>query len=401
MDRNRLALVFVFATLSACGGGGGGGGPVIIDPGPTPEIPSIDTERVFTELSFTQPVAMLQAPGDSSRWFVVEKAGFIRVFSNDPTTNTMQTFLDISGIVNASGEGGLLGVAFDPDFPLVPEIYVSYTRDGSPLTSYVSRFSSLDSGLSVSNLTEDVLLSVPQPDTNHNGGDIAFGPDGLLYAAFGDGGGSGDPWENGQDTTNIHGTIVRLDIDLGTPYVIPGGNPFQGNVECFQGVGSADCPEIFAWGLRNPWRFSFDSSTGQLWAGDVGQGEWEEVNIVAVGGNYGWNDREGPACFDPATGCADGFSDPITWYDHSNGDRSVTGGYVARNTTVPDLNGWYVFGDFVSGRIFGIPADSAPGVVPDLLDESELSIVGFAQGEDGELYVVHYGGTLHIVINAP
>jgi glucose/arabinose dehydrogenase len=402
--RNKIAaLGLVTLTLAACGGGGGDSGSV--DPGagiqPPVTVPGISTQAVFTNLSFTQSVALLQAPDDSTRWFVVEKRGSVRVFNNDQNTSSSSVFFDISDTVDATGEGGLLGFAFDPDYPIVPEVYVSYTRSGSPLVSYVSRFTSVDGGLTVNAMTEEPILTVLQDAANHNGGDIAFGPDDYLYVAFGDGGGSGDPNENAQNTSNLKGTIIRLDIDGAAPFEVPEGNPFAANDVCTQGVGAAPCPEIFAWGLRNPWRFNFDDVSGKLWAGDVGQGDWEEIDLITVGGNYGWNDREGPSCFDPPDGCATGFEEPITSYDHTEGDRSVTGGFVYRGSAIADLVGWYVFGDFISGRLFGIPENSQNGVEPEVFLETSLQISSFGQDTEGELYVLGFGGSIHQIIGEP
>jgi glucose/arabinose dehydrogenase len=175
----------------------------------------------------------------------------------------------------------------------------------------------------------------------------------------------------------------------------------RGNAVCTQGYGAAPCPEIFAWGLRNPWRLSFDKDTGKLWAGDVGQNAWEEIDVIEPGGNYGWNVREGAHCFNPPTDCATSFTDPITEYDHSVGS-SVTGGYVYRGRDVANLAGWYVFGDFISGRIFAIEESSAPGVEPTELVDSSLAIVSFAEDNDGELYVLDYSeGTIHRIENGP
>lgn len=402
-----LLITLVLTMTSACGGGGAGSVPIAPpggEPPPMDSVPEIATQRIFEQLAFTNPVALKQAPGDASRWFVVEKRGVIRVFANDANASTSSVFLDLSSIVNASGEGGLLGMAFHPDFPTTPEVFVSYTRTGAgvPLESYVSRFFSADDGQTLDGGSEQIMLTVLQEATNHNGGDLHFGPDGSLYIGFGDSGGGGDPREYAQNTSNLHGAIVRLNVDGNTPYEIPPGNPFSVNPRCVQGFGGAPCPEIYAWGLRNPWRFSFDGATGKLWAGDVGQNAWEEIDVIEAGGNYGWNDREGAHCFDPPTGCATNFTDPITEYDHTMGDRSVTGGYVYRGTVIPDLVGWYIFGDFISGRIFAIPEDSQSVVIPDVLLDTGLSIVSFAQDNDGELYVLDFGvGTIHEVQAAP
>ena len=398
----KWMLPLVCGVCVGCGGGSGEPGPADIDPPVTDTLPAVTTQRVFAQLSFNQPLALLQAPGDASRWFVVERAGYVRVFDNNSGASASTTFLDINGRVESgASEAGLLGIAFHPDFPATPEVFVSYTRSGSPLVSYISRFFSTDNGLTLNAGVEDVILTVLQSASNHNGGNLAFGPAGELYIGFGDGGGSGDPRENAQDTNNLLGSIVRIDVDSDVPYAIPAGNAFPStNADCNQGFGSAPCPEIFAWGLRNPWRFSFDSFTGNLWAGDVGQNEWEEVDVVEVGQNYGWNDREGAHCFDPPSGCADTFTDPITEYDHSLG-VSITGGYVYRGTAIPDLVGWYVFADFGSGLLFAIPEDSLAGVIPLELSATGLSIASFGEDADGELYVVHYGGTIHQIIAAP
>ncbi len=398
-------LAAALLILAACGGGGGGGGaaPPIGPPTPPPtSAPTIAVSPVFTSLpAFTAPTVLKQAPGDDTRWFVGEKRGRILVFANNPGSSSTSVFLDITAVTNQSGEGGLLGIAFDPDFPTTPEVYVSYTRSGAPLESHVSRFTSTDGGQTLLAASEEIIFTVLQPENNHNGGDIAFGPDGFLYASFGDGGGGGDPLEYGQDDTNLHGTIVRIDVDGAAPYEIPADNPNVGNAVCTQGFGGAPCPEIFAWGLRNPWRMSFDRVTGMLWTGDVGQGAWEEIDVIVNDGNYGWDEREGAHCFEPASGCATTFIEPVTEYGRSLG-ASVTGGYVYRGAGIADLVGWYVFGDFVSGRIFAVPESSTPTVTPEVLLDTSNSIVTFAEDVNGELYFADYSlGTLHRIEDAP
>jgi glucose/arabinose dehydrogenase len=402
----RLARLLVCGLVAALasGCGGGGGDSVMMAPPAAPDLtpPEIAVNPVFTFLpAFDRPVAMKQAPGDDSRWFVAEKNGVIRAFANNVDSSATSVFLEIPSDVSSVGEGGLLGFAFHPDFPRTPAVYISYTRSGAPLVSYISRFLSTDDGQTLNGGSEEVILTVLQPETNHNGGDLMFGPDGFLYAGFGDGGGSGDPLGNGQDDTNLHGSIIRIDVSGDTTYSIPADNPNATNGVCTQGYGGASCPEIFAWGLRNPWRFSFDAETGTLWAGDVGQGSWEEIDRIESGENYGWNVREGAHCFSPATGCADTFTDPVTEYDHSVG-RSVTGGYVYRGSSISDLIGWYIFGDFISGRIFAVGADSASGVAPEELLDTSLSIVSFAEDNNNELYVLDYSaGTMHKIEKAP
>lgn len=409
MKRIEYSVVVLIAafSLASCGGGSDGGANLAPPPssGPPAGTPSITTAQVFTALpTFNRPTALLQAPGDASRWFVLEKSGVVRVFANDASVSSSSVFLDLSGVVNAAGEGGLLGMAFHPNFPTTPEVFVSYTRTGAgtPLVSYVSRFYSMDGGLTADPAVEDIILTLAQEQTNHNGGDLHFGPDGNLYVGFGDSGGAGDPRNYGQNTSILHGAIVRVNVDGNSPYEIPVGNPFAGSAICTQGVGAAPCPEIFAWGFRNPWRFSFDRVTGKLWAGDVGQNAWEEVDVVEAGLNYGWNVREGANCFPAGSNCdATGLTDPVTEYGRSLG-VSVTGGYVYRGPDVADLVGWYVFGDFGSGRIFAIPEDSSAGTEAEVLLDTDLAIVAFGEAAGGELYLVDYAaGTIHEVQAAP
>ena len=398
----RLPVVFTAGLIALSGCGGGSDGDLGTPPTPpSGGVPEVGVTRVFTDLSFASPTALKQAPGDDSRWFVAEKRGLIRVFANNPDASSSDVFLDLTPVVDATGEGGLLGFAFHPQYPATPEVYVSYTRTGSPLVSYLSRFTSTDGGLTLAAASEEPMLTVLQPRTNHNGGDLTFGPDGYLYAGFGDGGGAGDPLENAQDDTNLHGTVIRIDVDGAAPYAIPPDNPNAGNAVCTQGYGGAPCPEIFAWGFRNPWRLSFDRATGRLWTGDVGQGDWEEIDIVERGQNYGWDEREGDHCFEPPSGCLDSFADPVAEYDHGLG-RSVTGGYVYRGSAVSGLAGWYVFGDFASGNLFAVRADSEPVAVPEVLLDTGLGIVTFGQAADGELYIADFGvGTIHRIENAP
>ena len=365
-------------------------------------LPNIAVQRAFDQISFNSPVALMQAPGDNTRWFAVEQAGIVRVFDNDQNVvqGAVDVFVDISGRVSSGGETGLLGMAFHPNFAANGEVFLSYTR-GGPLTSIISRFfldpvtGNLDAN------SESVILSVPQEFSNHNGGNIAFGPDGYLYIGFGDGGGGGDPNDRAQDTTYILGSMVRIDVNGAPPYEIPGTNPFAGFTNCVDGMGTMDCPEIYAWGLRNPWRWSFDRQTGELWVGDVGEGQWEEVDRVELGMNYGWDDREGAHCFEPATGCSLNNVDPITEYDHSVG-HSITGGYVYRGAANPNLQGYYVFGDYVSGRVWAVDATSPQGTAPTEIDSTSLNISSFAESVDGELYAVdHGGGGIYQIVDAP
>jgi glucose/arabinose dehydrogenase len=403
MSQVRLpgtATVLLLLSLAACGGGSDNFDPPPPNEPPPAGPPTIGVEPVFTQLAFDEPLAMVQAPSDPTRWFVVERAGIVREFPNDPgvALNDVSTFADLSARVDSSpGEGGLLGMAFHPDFATNRQVFLSYTRSSGGLESVVSRFLVDESSGALDDTSEDILLTVAQVAGNHNGGHLAFDPDGLLYAGFGDGG-STSAQANGQDTTNILGSIVRIGVDGGAPYEIPQDNPFAGNTECPQGTGTADCPEIFAWGFRNPWRFNFDRQTGELWVGDVGENSWEEVNRVEISQNYGWSEREGAHCFDPPTNCSTDNVDPITEYGHNLGN-SITGGYVYRGTDIPDLLGFYLFGDFVTGRIWAVAADSEQGVDPVELVDTSLQIPSFAESDDGEVYVLDFSaGTIHQIV---
>ena len=389
--RRLLPTLFLF--IAACGGGGGGN---VGGPGQPPPA-TVQTQRVFANVVLSSPTTLTQAPNDATRWFALNKVGVVAVFDNDPANATAATFLNINdGRVLNSGEAGLLGIAFHPQFASNGEVFVSYVRPG--LVSTISRFRSFDGNLTLDPNSEEIILQVLQPANNHNGGDIHFGPDGFLYIGFGDGGGANDPNGHGQNTTNLLGTMVRIDVNIAVGYNIPPNNPFAGNSPCLQGFGNANCPEIYAWGFRNPWRFSFDRSGGALWVGDVGQGAWEEVDRVNVGENYGWNTREGAHCFNPSSGCSsNGLTDPITEYGHGLGN-SITGGYVYRGTAVTALQGRYVFGDFGSGRIWAVPANSPIGTAPTQFADTTHAISAFGEGVNGELYVVDYGGSIHQII---
>jgi glucose/arabinose dehydrogenase len=388
----RMGVRLLPAVLLAGCGGGSDGGPAF------EAQPRVALERAFPALAFSRPVALLQAPGDSSRWFVVEQAGVVRTFAADEAAAATTTFIDIrTRVGDSSGEQGLLGLAFDPGFATNGHAYLSYTRSSPGLTSYLSRFTSGDGGQTLDAASEEVILTLPQPYPNHNGGHLAFGPDGFLYAAFGDGGSANDPENRAQDTTSLYGTIIRIDVRT-LPYSIPADNIFAADPKCATGSGLLDCPEIFAWGLRNPWRFSFDRVDGSLRAGDVGQGAWEEVDLILNGRNYGWRIREGAHCNIPPTGCpTTGLTDPVAEYDHGVG-RSITGGYVYRGSRTPALVGSYLFGDFISGRLFRLD----PGGSPEELLETGLAIASFGEANDGEIYLVDYGnGGLHRLIAAP
>ena len=354
--------------------------------------PNVDVIDAFPGAPiFSAPTKLLQAPNDPDRWFVLEKAGRVKVLDvADPAA--AQTWLDLRAGIDSAGEGGLLGLAFHPDWPTTLEVYVSYTADGSPQTSRVSRLL-LDDATSPSPPTEQILLQVDQPFDNHDGGDIAFDAEGRLYLGLGDGGSAGDPGNRAQNPTRLLGKMLRIEV-LGVAfpspgYTIPADNPYAANPKCGPGTNAQACPEIFASGLRNPWRWSFDAPTGALWLGDVGQNAYEEVDLVTLGGNYGWNCREGFAAY-PGTGdCSGAFIDPVIDYDHSEG-FAITGGYVYRGSAIPTLAGRYVFGDYVSGRVWALRPDGSGGYEKELLIGPGENISAFALGADGELYLIVY-----------
>ena len=363
---------------------------------------SVAAQNVFsTTPAFGSPTKLIQPPGDPSRWMVLEKGGFVQTFTvANPTV--VSTWLDFSSVVNISGEGGLLGLAFHPNYPATLEVFVSYTT-GSPMVSRVSRVT-LDSTTAPVDTTEQVLITVNQPFDNHNGGEIAFGPEGSLYFGLGDGGGANDQNDYAQNTTRLLGSILRINVvGVAYPspgYQIPADNPFAANPKCGPGSNAAPCPEIYAWGVRNPWRFGFDPPTGALWAGDVGQDTWEEIDVIERGGNYGWRCREGAHDFN-TSGCpSGGFVEPVSEYSRSDGN-SITGGFVYRGTALPALVGRYVFGDFGTGRIWALHDDGQGGYTNELLVETSLGISSFGVGLDGELYFADYfAGGLYKLIPA-
>lgn len=354
----------------------------------------------FTNLSFTRAVALLQAPNNDDAWYVVEQGGTIRRFENSNPTATL--FGQIPVYVGHN-EAGLLGMAFHPNFPTDDRVFLSYTiTEGGQLVSRISSFRSSPTALGS---TEVVVLRVNQPAGNHNGGNIAFGPDGYLYVGLGDGGGGGDPNGNGQRLTTMLGKMLRIDVSAATGYGIPPTNPFASQAVCpAAGRSSGECPEIYAWGFRNPWRWSFDRSTGDLWVGDVGQGAWEEVSQVTLGGNYGWRCREGAHDYSAGTaGCSTAaLIDPIAEYENDGVDQAITGGYVYRGSQDSPLRGRYIFADYASGIIRAWIAERAsqPRQPVNLLS-SGLNISSFGEGNDGELYVVGFSSLHRIIFQPP
>ena len=349
-------------------------------------------EVAFPDLTFTRPVDLQHAGDNSNRVFVVEQRGIISVFSNDSSVTDKSVFLDIESRVRDTGnEEGLLGLAFHPNYNNNGCFYVDYTAS-SPRRTVISRFkvSSTNPDSAVVD-SEFVMLEINQPYSNHNGGQIAFGPDGFLYIAMGDGGSGGDPLNNGQDLTTLLGTILRIDVNSKQDtlnYSIPVDNPYVGNSSGFR-------EEIFASGLRNPWRFSFDSVTGALWAGDVGQNLYEEIDIIESGKNYGWRIMEGFHCYFPPTGCDTiGLTMPIWEYDHGEG-QSITGGYVYRGNQIPEIYGKYIYADYVSGKIWSISYDGVNPAVNNLIVDTNLLIASFGVDQNNELYICSFDGKIY------
>jgi glucose/arabinose dehydrogenase len=358
--------------------------------GPLP-WPRIALERVAS--GFSNPVHITHANDGSARLFVVEQRGVVRILKDGAILSP--PFLDISPRVSCCGERGLLSIAFPPGRGPKSEFYADYTDVNGD--TVVSRFSvSVDPNTADAS-SEQLLLRIVQPFPNHNGGQLAFGPDGFLYVGMGDGGSAGDPNNNAQDRTSLLGKILRIDVVGKAGYAIPPTNPYYG-------LSSAR-NEIWAWGLRNPWRFSFDRKTGTLFIADVGQGAWEEVDVQpadsAGGENYGWRLTEGNHCYAPATGCPTaGITFPVAEYSHAGGNCSITGGFAYRGRDFEGLTGIYFYGDYCSGRVWGLRrSDTA-------WDDIELLRPGFAistfgEDEAGEIYVADYGGgVLHRLTDA-
>ena len=352
---------------------------------PLPAAAQIVLHDEFPNLSFSSPVG-LSEPGDgTNRLFVVEQSGLIRVFQNDSLAASTNTFLDLRDSIVSGGELGLLGLAFHPQYATNGYFYVDYTRN-NPLRTVISRFqvspSNADSAIRGSEL---VLLEQLQPFDNHNGGQLAFGPDGYLYIAFGDGGSGGDPFGNGQNKSTMLGKILRINVDSaagGKQYSVPADNPFYNNDSGF-------VPEIFTVGMRNPWRFSFDKPGSRLWIADVGQNQWEEIDTAVNGRNYGWNVMEGEHCYPGGSCDQTGLSLPVWEYFHSNGRCSITGGYVYRGSSLPSLYGKYVYGDLCTGEVWTLKLNQAGPPTNELLLTSE-TMSSFGVDKFQELYLCAY-----------
>jgi len=415
---------------SACGdgnGGGSGGGSGDGGPADAPPVvpaafgldtrpanpscvaaarPVVDTgvtlQPQFPGVTFQEPIFMVQAPGDDATWYVVQREGTVRALPADATSDA-QVHDFASVVVNSAGEGGLLSMAFHPQWPSRREIFLSYTRTPKPsgdpapvcpnhttavLTSVIARLAVAPNGTAIG-ATPDEVLTVGQPFTNHKGGTIRFGHDGFLYLGLGDGGDADDTCGSGQNLNTLLGKILRIDIDApaGT-YNIPATNPFITTPNARK--------EIWSWGHRNPFRWSFDQATDDLWVGDVGQNAWEEIDQVVAGGNYGWNVCEGfhkrgsttALCGTP------GLSDPVVEHPRDEA-RSITGGNVYRGTAMPSLAGTYIYGDFETGTIWALTYDASNKPVPTpIASVAAETLVAFGQGNDGEMYTVQISGAI-------
>lgn len=368
-----LALVLV-----SCGGGSGGSTP------PRTTTPTLALAPFVSGL--TNPLGMESAHDNTGRLFIVQQGGVIRITQGGSLLPT--PFLDITSLVESGGEKGLLGLAFHPSYSSNRKFYVNYTRRvATQLQTVIAEYQASAGNPNLADTsTARILLTFNQPFDNHNGGQLAFGPDGFLYIGVGDGGSGGDPNNNGQTKTVLLGKVLRIDVNstsAGKQYAIPGSNPFA------DGVGGA--PEIFAWGFRNPWRFSFDSS--RLFVADVGENAFEEIDLVEVGKNYGWRTMEGTHCFNPASNCDQtSLTLPIFDYPHSDGE-SITGGFVYRGSIIPALAGTYVFGDFISGNIWLLNQNGNTWTRT-LAIASGRGVSSFARDDNGELYVVDYSGSV-------
>jgi len=359
----------------------------------SPKPPAPGTfELVQVASGFSHPLDVQQPDDNSGRLFVVEQGGHIEIIQSDGT-RAAAPFLDVSGRsgFTTGDEMGLLGLAFHPNYASNGHFYVNYTRNnGTQIQTIIAEFTASAANANFADpSTENILLTVDQPSPIHKGGSLAFGKDGFLYIGLGDGGPEDDPSGNGQNTNLLLGKMLRIDVDSGhSPglnYAIPPGNPFA------NGGGRA---EIWLYGLRNPYRFSFESVSGDLLIGDVGQDKYEEVDRITPsqgGANLGWNTMEGSHCFNPPTGCPTaGLTMPIFEYDHTQGDKAIIGGRVYYGAKMPSLDGGYVFGDFISGRMWVLTANGSTLTRTFLLNVAPNDISAIGQDQLGELYVTRY-----------
>ncbi|OGF55066.1 MAG: hypothetical protein A2Z21_04555 [Candidatus Fraserbacteria bacterium RBG_16_55_9] len=359
------------------------------------KIPSVVKPELVLQRSIkagANLVYLTHAGDGSRRKFLVKQPGRIQIAKGGEELLTTP-FLDIRDRVSFGGERGLLSVAFHPDYKNNGRFFVDYTRKPDDATVVAEYHVSSNPDIADPN-SERVILIVPQPFDTHKGGQLQFGPDGMLYIALGDGGGKGDPMGNAQNLGTLLGDLLRIDVDHGSPYVIPSDNPF---------VSAAGAQgEIWASGFRNPWRFSFDRCGGRLWLSDVGQESFEEIDLLEKGSNYGWSVMEGIHCYQPTEGCnQNGLQLPIAEYSHDVG-CAIVGGYVYRGTKYPALVGHYLFGDFCTGKIWSlILTDTGDWTMTELLD-ADIRISSFGEDERGELYVLDLpsGKAYHITVKS-
>lgn len=352
--------------------------------------------EAFPNLTFAYPTEMVIPPDTTDRIFVLEKRGKIILFNNSQSVSATKTFLDITDRVTADFYAGLFGIAFHPAYSSNGYFYVYYmSGSGAGLTLKLSRFtrsgSNPDSALSNSELN---LISLPAPSSNHNGSVIRFGADGYLYFAFGDSspGSGGDPNNKAQNLSEMFGKMHRINVDSasgGRNYSIPPANPFYQNSSGYK-------EEIYSYGFRNIWKFSFDNTTGKLWLADVGQTRWEEINIVESGKNYGWRRKEGLVCYNPSSNCdTAGFTptDPLFVYGHTSGNASICGGYVYRGSQMPGLFGKYIYGDYTSGRIWALTWDGINPPSNQQLFDTPYGVVSFGEDKLKNIYFIHFNAT--------
>jgi glucose/arabinose dehydrogenase len=372
MLRSRKFILFFFSAY------------ILVSPSLVIANPNIQLKPILSGLN--SPVAITHAGDGTGRLFITLQVG--KIFIYDGLQMLPTPFMDIGSLITTGSERGLLSVAFHPNYSATGFLYINYT-DLNGDTAIARYKVSADPNV-VDNTSAAILLTILQPSTNHNGGQLQFGPDGYLYIGTGDGGFSGDPANNAQNINSLLGKILRINVDAGSPYAIPPNNPFVGNQNAK--------PEIWALGLRNPWRFSFDRLTGDLLIADVGQDNYEEVDFQQAssggGENYGWRLMEGTHCFNSDPDCNDGsLTLPVIEYDHSLGNCSITGGYRYRGVLFPSFTGIYFYADFCSGTIWGA-SQNAPGhwTIEEMLNTG-LLITTFGEDEDGELYLAHYSAT--------
>ncbi|MEO8664227.1 MAG: PQQ-dependent sugar dehydrogenase [Ignavibacteria bacterium] len=347
--------------------------------------------------ALNNPIELVHAEDGTNRLFVLQQNGTVYVFDNSPTVSVRKTFISLNTkVTQSSSEAGLLGIAFHPDYENNRYFFVSYTFDSSGsmsgIWSRISRFRTDSLNADTVRLnSETIFLTQQQPYSNHNGGKIAFGPDGYLYISFGDGGLGGDPQGNGQNRATLLGKILRINIDSasgGKRYSIPVTNPYYGNLSGFK-------EEIYAYGLRNTWKYSFDPPTNRLWAGDVGQGLFEEVDLIESGKNYGWNKMEGFHCYPDTNSCdttGKGITRPLWEYPHTMGN-SVTGGYVYRGVQMPGLFGKYIYADYGAGTLWAVTYDGINPTTNALVLDTSFSISSFGVDQNRDMYVCRYSSS--------